>query len=326
MRCAQFDRFGEPAEVVQIVEFAAPTPGPGQVLVEVLAAPINPADLLLITGTHAYRPNLPARVGVEGVGRVAILGPGEHEVTAGDLVLLPAGGTWSEQVITDSAALIPLPSGIDPLQAAMLGVNPITAACLLSQFRPLRTGDWLIQNAANSAVGRLVIRLAAARGIRTINVVRRADLIPELEALGGDVTLVDGEDLPERVVAATGGALLHLALDAVAGAASARLVNCLAPDSTLVVYGLLSGEPVQLPTTRVVFEGITVTGFSRIRALAVMGRQEARARYTELAQLVIDGQLTSEIAATYPLEMVRAALLHAAESGRDGKIVLRMGA
>jgi NADPH:quinone reductase-like Zn-dependent oxidoreductase len=159
-----------------------------------------------------------------------------------------------------------------------------------------------------------------------VNVVRRAGLIPELEALGGDVTLVDGEDLPERVVAATGGALLHLALDAVAGAASARLVDCLAPDSTLVVYGLLSGEPVQVPTARVVFEGITVTGFSRIRALAAMGRQEARARYTELAQLVIDGQLTSEIAAIYPLKMVRAALLHATEEGRDGKIVLRMGA
>jgi mitochondrial enoyl-[acyl-carrier protein] reductase / trans-2-enoyl-CoA reductase len=324
MRFAQFDRFGEPTEVVQIVEVAAPVPGAGQALVTVLAAPINPADLLLITGTHAYRPPLPARIGVEGVGVVTALGPGDHDVAVGDSVLLPAGGTWSEQVAAESAALTPLPQGIDPIQAAMLGVNPITAMCLLDQFRPLAAGDWLIQNAANSAVGRLVIRIAASRGIRTINVVRRADVIPELVALGADVTLVDGEDLPERVAAATGEAPLHLALDAIAGAASSRLARCLAPDSTLVVYGLLSGEPVQVPTARVVFEGITVTGFSRIRALAAMGRQEARARYAELARLVIAGQLTSEVAAVYPLADVRAALGHVGQEGRDGKIVLRI--
>jgi NADPH:quinone reductase-like Zn-dependent oxidoreductase len=323
MRCAQFDRFGEPAEVVQIVEVAQPVAGAGQALITVLAAPINPADLLLITGAHAYRPPLPARVGVEGVGVVAALGPGEHDVAVGELVLLPAGGTWSEEVVAATAALTPLPATIDPIQAAMLGVNPITAACLLDQFRPLAPGAWLIQNAANSAVGRLVIRIAASRGVRTVNVVRRVDVIPELAALGADVTLVDGEDLPERVAAATGGAALHLGLDAVAGTASARLVGCLAPDSVLVVYGLLSGEPVQVPTARVVFEGISVTGFSRIRALAAMGRQEARARYADLAQLVIAGQLTSEVAAVYPLVEVRAALRHAGQEGRDGKIVLR---
>jgi NADPH:quinone reductase-like Zn-dependent oxidoreductase len=326
VRCAQFDRFGDPADVVRIVDIDIPAPGRGQALVGVLAAPINPADLLLITGTHAYRPQLPARIGVEGVGRVLTLGPGEHAVALGGLVLLPAGGTWSEQVVADSAALTPLPDGIDPTQAAMLGVNPITAACLLSQFRPLAPGEWLIQNAANSAVGRLVIRLAAARGIRMVNVVRRAGLIAELEALGSTVTLVDGDDLAERVAAATGEAPLHLALDAVAGAAAGRLVRCLAPDSTLVVYGLLSGEPVQVPTARIVFEGITVTGFSRIRALAAMGRPEARARYAELAQLVISGQLMSEVAAVYPLEEVRAALRHASQDGRDGKIVLQMRA
>lgn len=138
------------------------------------------------------------------------------------------------------------------------------------------------------------------------------------------MTLVDGEDLPERVAAATGGGPLPLALDAIAGTASARLVRCLSPDSTLVIYGLLSGEPVQVPTARVVFEGITVTGFSRIRALAAMGRADARARYRELAQLVISGQLTSEVAAVYPLEEVRATLRHAGQAQRDGKIVLRM--
>jgi mitochondrial enoyl-[acyl-carrier protein] reductase / trans-2-enoyl-CoA reductase len=324
MRCVQFNRFGEPAEVVELVEVEPPVPTMGQALVDVLAAPINPADLLLVTGTHAYRPTLPARVGVEGVGVVATLGAGEHGVAMGDMVLLPPGGTWSEQVAVDSSTLIPLPTGMDPIQAAMLGVNPITALCLLTELRSLAPGDWLIQNAANSAVGRLVIRLAALRGIRTVNVVRRASLIPELAALGADVSLVDGEDLPTRVAAATEGAPLHLALDAIAGAAAGRLVHCLAPDSTLVVYGLLSGEPIQVPTARIVFEGITVIGFARLRALAAMGRTEVRARYAELAELVMKGDLTSEVAAVYPLEEVQTALHHVAQEGRDGKIVLSM--
>jgi NADPH:quinone reductase-like Zn-dependent oxidoreductase len=321
---AMFDRFGTPADVVYLATTPTPEPGPAQALVAVMACPINPADLLLITGQHSIRPTLPAAVGVEGVGLVERLGPGDHDVAVGDLVLLPAGGTWSEQLVCATNTLIPLPAGIDPIQAAMLAVNPITAACLLSQFRELAPGDWIIQNAANSAVGRIMIRLAATRGVRTVNVVRRPELVAELQSQGANVVLVDGDDLPARVAAATGGAPLHLAFDAIAGAAAGRLASCLSTDGTLVVYGLLSGEPIQAPTARVVFEGITVTGFSRIRTLTAMGRAAAKARYAELAQLVMSKQLTTEVEAVYPLADVQTALAHATREGRDGKIVLRI--
>lgn len=324
MQRVVIDSFGRPEEVVRLIDFEPVAPAAGQVAVTVKACPINPADFLLITGQHSIRPPLPSVVGVEGIGFIESLGPGVEDLSIGDLVLLPPLGTWSQQYICAAAGVTTLPPEIDILQGAMLGVNPISAACLLSEFQNLQAGDWVIQNAANSAVGRLIVRLAKARGIRTINIVRRSSLISELQAFGADIVLVDGDELPRQVASATESGQIRLALDAIAGNASGRLVNCLAPGGTLVVYGLLSGQPIQVPTVRIVFEGITVTGFSRVRALQQMGRDKARALYQELAQLVIQGQICTEIEAVYSLNEVREAMKHAGQEGRSGKILLTL--
>lgn len=313
---------GKPSEVVQVVEAESRSPGANEVSITVKASPINPADLLRLTGTHAYPPPLPSVPGIEGVGVVAAVDPDVSGLSPGDIVLLPYGGVWAEQCIRHVDQVVPLPPGIDLLQASMLGVNPMTAAGMLSTFRELQAGDWVIQNAANSAVGKLIIQFAAKRGIHTVNIVRRDSLIPELQALGADVVLVGEADLAQRVATATGNAEIHLALDAIAGNSSGQLVQCLAESSTLVVYGLLSGEPVQLPAAAMVFRDITVTGFSRIRALASIGHEQARAMYWELAEMVLSGEIHTEITATYPLDQIREALDHADQESRGGKVVL----
>lgn len=313
--------FGEPCDVVTVVEIERREPGPGEVRVDLAFAPINPADLLRLRG-QALTGALPAIAGGEGAGRVAAVGSGVSTLQRGDLVLVPPGGTWAEHVIARADDVIPLPPETPPEQAAMLSINPMTASCLLDA-RPLRAEEWIIQNAAGSAVGRLVARLAAARNVRVLNVVRDAATEDDLRKAGAAFVLRGESDLAARVAAITRGAPVVLGLDAIAGPSSAALASCLAPDALLVVFGLLSGKPIELPTTRVVFEGIEVRGFSRMRAVRRMGRDAAIARYRELAALVRDGTLASEIEATYPLDRVVDALAHSERAGRRGKILLR---
>lgn len=318
MRRVRFSRFGKPSEVAEVVDVDAPRRGPGDALVRMLASPINPADHLLMTGNHASRPPLPAFAGIEGVGEILegdALAPGTR------VILPPGAGTWSERVAYAERALIPVPSDLDVLQAAMMGVNPATA-WLLVELTGLAPGEWLLQNAASSAVAKLMIRLAHARGVRTVNVVRRADVADSLRALGADVVLVGEEDLPARVREATGGAPVRWAFDAVAGASSGVLASCLSPGGTLVTYGLLSYEPVQIPARLMVFGDIVCRGFSRYGAIAKLGPNGARDTYARVAKLVADGTLRSEIEATYGLERVREALEHSERDGRNGKIVL----
>jgi NADPH:quinone reductase-like Zn-dependent oxidoreductase len=318
MKRVRFSRFGKPSEVVEVVDVEQPQRGPADVLVRMLASPINPADELLISGNHASRPPLPAFAGIEGVGEV-VEAP---TLSRGTRVILPPGaGTWTEYLVMPEASLVPVPRELDVVQAAMLGVNPATAWLLL-ELANLSAGEWLIQNAASSAVARLIIRLARARSVRTVNVVRRPEAIATLQELGADATLVGEDDLPARVRAATGGAPLRWALDAIAGPSAGVIATCLAPGGTLVTYGLLSYAPVQIPASLMVFGDITCRGFSRYGAVARMGPDAAREMYTRLAQLVLDGTLRSEVEATYPLVHVRDALAHSERGGRAGKIVL----
>jgi mitochondrial enoyl-[acyl-carrier protein] reductase / trans-2-enoyl-CoA reductase len=311
---------GEPAAAIEMREVEMPRPTSDELLIEMLACPINPADLLLLTGRHAYQPTLPAAVGIEGAGRVVGMGADVAGFRVGDLVAVPFGGTWREVMTMKATDVLPVPADIDPLQAAMLSVNPVTAAGLLEG---VGAGEWVLQNAANSAVGQLVIRLAARRGIHTLNIVRRAELVAQLEAIGADVVLVGDDDLPQRASAATGGAPILRALDAVAGEAAGRLHSSLSEGGELICYGLLNSDQVVLKATDVVFRTITVRGYSRLRVLKAMGTERVTQMMAELSTLVREGVLQSPIEQIYPFEQVSEALDHANREGRFGKILLR---
>ena len=164
---------------------------------------------------------------------VAIVGADVTHLSVGDVVMLPPGsGTWRSHMNATATGLIALPAGADPVQLSMLTVNPPTASLLLSEFVDLQPGDWVIQNAANSAVGGYLIQLAAARGLKTINLVRRETAIEGVRAVGGDVCLVDGPSLRTRVAEATEGADVRLAIDAVAGAATSMGFSLAGPAAT----------------------------------------------------------------------------------------------
>jgi NADPH:quinone reductase-like Zn-dependent oxidoreductase len=315
MKVAQLNAFGVPWEVVDCIEVEDPgPPAEGEVQVEMLACPINPAELLIIEGKYASKPDLPARLGIEGAGRVSAVGSGVEGLAEGDLVMSLGRANWAQRLNLKAGEAVKAPPGIDVAQLAMLKVNPATAYLMLQSYVDLQPGDWVIQNAANSGVGVNLIRLAGARGVKTVNVVRREALIQPLRDIGADVVVVDGEDLAERVAAATGGAPIKLAIDAVAGAASERLADCL--------YGLLSGEACRLRADQAVFKGITLTGFWLAKVMRQRPFAELQAMYGELMSRLAEGGLHVEVEASYRLEDVKAALEHAAREARGGKILL----
>lgn len=324
MKHARYSHRGPvPQDVIDAVDFSLPPLSAGQALVEVLAAPINPSDVLTLTGDYGSLPPLPAVGGNEGVGRVTQVAADVTGLQVGQTVLLPVGsGTWTTHLVAEANALTPLPGEADPLQLAMLAVNPPTASLLLTDFVALQAGDWVIQNAANSAVGGYMVQLAQARGIRTVNVVRREAAMAAVQALGADVVLVDGDDLPTRVNAATGDAKIALAIDAVGGEATERLARTLAPGGTVVTYGAMSGEPCTLSPASLIFRGITLRGFWLARWFRTSTPQARAALFGELAALIASGRLHAQVQATYGIDAVKQAVAAAAAGERSGKILL----
>jgi NADPH:quinone reductase-like Zn-dependent oxidoreductase len=285
---------------------------------------VHIADLKNLTGEPGFRVPLPATPGYEGIGRISAIGSGVTGFGTGDRVFLPLGcGAWREQIRVAAADVFPAPEG-DAVQLSLLPINAPTAELMLRDFGDLKAGDWVIQNAANSNCGTYIIKLANLRGIKTVNVVRRESLVPELKTYGADVVLVDGPDLAARVKQETGGADIRLGIDAVCGDATTRIGECLADGGTILAYGLLSGEPCKIPSAMLFFRDIRLMGFLMSRQLMKRNRAEQLEIYSRLADLIADGTLRARIAATYPLEDVAEAVAHAGKIGdeRPGKIIL----
>ncbi len=312
-----------PQDVIKAVPFDQPQLQAGQVLLELLAAPINPSDVLTLTGHYGMLPPLPAVGGNEGVAKVIELGPEVNALPLGQTVLLPMGiGTWATHVVADASKLIALPNEVDSIQLSMITVNPPTASLLLSEFVDLQKGDWVVQNAANSGVGSYLITLAKLRGLKTVNIVRRESLVEPLLDAGADVVLVDGPDLAEQVKKATEGASIQLGIDAVGGAATARMGEILSEGATLVNYGAMSGESCVMPPTVIIFKDITVRGFWLAKWFRTSTPTQQQELYGQLIGLIAEGKLSAPIHATYPVKDIKQAVAAAASGQREGKIIV----
>ena len=324
MKKAQYAQRGPlPQEFIDAVEFDLLPLASGQVLIQVLAAPINPSDVLTLTGAYGKLPPLPAVGGNEGVGKVVKLGPDVTAPAVGQTVLLPVGsGTWATHVVGEAKKLMPLPNDADPQQLAMMTVNPPTALLMLSEFVDLQPGEWVIQNAANSGVGAYLIQLAKMRSLKTVNVVRRDSVVADVKALGGDVVLVDGGGLAKRVADATGGAAIGLAIDAVGGNSTDNLAMCLTDGGTLVNYGMMSGEPCVISPSTFVFRDLTLRGFWLARWFRKATPARQMQVFAEVAKLIGEGKLHTRIHATFDVDQIKEAVAAAAQGERAGKILI----
>jgi NADPH:quinone reductase len=333
MRAILFDRFGEPGEVLRLGDVPPVPPGHNEVRVRMTMCPINPSDLLVVRGQYGRLPKLPATPGFEGVGVIDAVGPGFLKRLRGlrlgrrVAVLHGKGGSWQQSVTLSARQVVPLAYDIPDEQGAAFFVNPATVLAMTQHVLPIKRGDWLLQTAAGSALGKMIIRLGKHVGFRTINVIRRTEAIDELRSLGADEVIATDRDIvDDRVRAITRGAGVPFALDAVGGDTGLAAVRSLGPKGRMLVYGTLSGQPIPLDPRLLVAGQKRIEGFWLSEWAQDQGVLAMLKLFRRIQSLLRAGVLTTPVQATYPLEQIRDAVVAADKPARSGKILLRIAA
>jgi len=324
MRAALHSTFGDPADVLAAGEAALPSPGPGEVRIRTLLAPIHNHDLWTVRGQYGYKPPLPAIGGSEAVGIIDALGEGVTGFQAGQRVAAASvHGSWAEAFIAPERMVIPMPATIDDETAAQLIAMPLSALMLL-EFLAVEPGQWIVQNTANGAVGKTLAMLATARGIRVANLVRRDAGIEELAALGiKPVFSTAGDGWQQQVREALGDAGATAAVDSVGGSAAGDLVGLLGQGGTLVSFGSMTGEPMQVSSGDVIFKQATIKGFWGSKVSQSMAVEDKRRLVGELIQRAASGELRLPVQAVFGLDAIGDAVRASGMPGRRGKVLLR---
>ncbi len=327
VRTLRFSAFGKPEEVLSLDSIPAAEAGAGQLKIKMQRAPVNPADFNLIEGTYGIRPELPCVAGNEGAGEVVAVGAGVQGFQIGDHVILAERcGTWRQELTLDASRVDRVPRELDWESAAQLRINPATAWRMMHDFVSLQPGDWIIQNAATSAVGRSVIQLAKRLGFHTLNLVRRESDVPVLQALGGDEFLVEGSELKGALKSAAARCKPKLGLNAVGGESATHLAKSLVFGGTMLTYGAMSRQPLTVPNGLFIFNDLRMCGFW-ITSWYQASTREARMEMLEkLATFAMAGDLKLPVERLYPLAAWKEALRHASQPNRSGKILLDLSA
>lgn len=305
---------GQAEDVVVIEERALVSPEPKEVLVKMVISLVNPADINRLEGTYAKPLEPGTAPGLDGVGAVEEIGEDVENLKVGDRVIAPrVVGKWSTYLLIPEEECIVIPDEVTDLQAAHLSVNPPTAYWMLTRVASLKPGDWVLQNGSNSCVGRCVIELCHHLELKTQNIVRRQSLAAELEALGANMVVTE----PIKMEG------LKLGLNMVGGPIATQMAKALEPGSTLVTYGAMSKEPMVIPNGILIFRDIRFIGFFKSNLIDTMERNVLKAFFDEMLTLCKQGLFTPPIEKEYSLPDVKAALTHAQQPERSGKICLR---
>ena len=333
MKSVQFDQFGEPSAVLQLRDVEPPQPKPGEVLVRMLLSPVNPSDLMTIRGVYGKLPKLPCTPGYEGVGIVEASGGGLlGKLLVGKRVALLNGinGNWQVRTTTLAKQAVPLPKSLPAEQGATFFVNPTTAYAMTQRVLAVPVGDWLLQTAAASELGKMVVRLGKRFSFKTLNIVRRAEQAETLKSLGADAVVVfdpsrqSPDDLQNEIRRVTGDRGVRFAIDSVGGATGSAVVKCLAPGGRMLVYGTLSPEPLSFSPRDLMTPGASIAGFWLARWLPQLSLLAKLKLIRTVSRLIQDGVLTSQIGEVFPMDRVSDAVQAAETSGRSGKVLLRM--
>lgn len=318
------NRVGLPEEAVDLISSEMPVPGDGELLVELVIAPINPAEVLMLRGQYGYResvPPVPRAAGIEGVGRV--IGGALDQVPAGSLVSLAgARAIFSDYIVLDAEQALVLDPDIDVEAFALGFVNTQSVLLMLHEWPEVERKDWIVQNAGNSGYGRILDAVAHRRGIGVVNVVRSEAAAESIRATAHGPVVVDADDLDAAVLSATGGVRPLVAVDAVGGASTGRLAETVAAGGRVVTYGIMSGEEIQVDTRLVLFNGIRLEGFWMPRSMGKADPGALADIAQESLEIVRAGEVQVPIESRFPLDQVAQAMARAAEGGRRGKVVL----
>lgn len=324
MRSAIHASFGDPADVLTLGENPVPQPGPGEVRIKTRLAPIHNHDLWTVRGRYGYKPELPAIGGSEAVGVIDALGEGVQGLATGQRVgAATVHGTWAEYFLAPAQMVIPMPDAVPDETAAQLIAMPLSALMLL-EFLEVERGQWIVQNTANGAVGKTLAMLSRARGVNTINLVRRDAGVTELTALGIDHAISTAQaGWQEQVHAIVGDAPLSAAVDSIGGTASGELMSLLGEGGVLVSFGSMTGEPMQIASGDLIFKQATVKGFWGSKVSAAMAVEDKHRLVGELLRLAAGGELALPVEGIYDLADTAKAAAASLAPGRKGKVLLR---
>lgn len=324
MRSIVIERFGNPTEVLTLGERPVPAPGAGEVRLKMILSPLHNHDLSIIRGEYGYKPPLPAVPGTEAVGRVDAVGEGVVNVKVGQRVSVAgASATWAEFFLAKAAAVVPLPDAVPDEAACQLLAMPLSASMLVEDLA-MQPGEWVIQNTANGAVGRIVNAIAKKRGIKVINLVRSASAAAAMHAAGYENVLAsDDAEWAAKVPALTGGAPVVRAVDSIGGRAANDLMNVLGVGGTLVSFGAMSRQPLSIEVGNVLFKQATIRGFWGAKRMEATSAADKVRMIGELIELVASGALSLKVAASFDLADAAQAAAASAEANREGKIALR---
>ena len=325
------EQWGDPEQVLKLrADLPQPEPGRGEVRVRILASPINPSDLLTVRGQYGKQPPLPMTPGFEGVGIVeAGSGLLARRVMGRRVAVLNGSsqrGNWQEYVVIPARQAVPVSSALSDEQAASFFVNPATALVMTRYVLQVPRGAWLLQTAAGSALGRMVIRLGNFYGFRTLNVVRRREQADELLRLGGTAVIATNEEtIAAGVKRAVGRDGLRYGLDPVGGATAVEALRALDRGGRLLLYGTLSEEPMTLGSRDLMGGQKILEGFWLSEWVRDQGVLTMLLLFRRLNKLIASGVLATEPGASFPLERIQDAVREAAKTGRQGKVLLRIG-
>jgi NADPH:quinone reductase-like Zn-dependent oxidoreductase len=323
MKSVVFDEFGSPRKVLRVSDLPAPEPGPGQVRIKLVLSPIHNHDLMIVSGHYGIKPSLPHVPGTEALGVVEKLGEGVTKLKVGQRVTGGGSATWAEFYLANAASLVPVPDSVDDATACQLVSMPISAWRLLGELQVER-GDWIAQNAANGAVGKVVAKLAAERGVRVLNIVRREAAVAELAAEGiTDAVSSEHTDWVERARSITGGAPIRRGLDSIAGRAADELMSLLADEAWLISFGALSGRPMQISPDNLLFKRTTVKGFWAAKPSTFHTPEEIRGALVDFVTKAAKGEFKLPVAEVFSLDQSAEAAEASNVAGRAGKIALR---
>lgn len=324
MKQVIFNRFGRPSKVTECIDVPElKEPSDWEVSVDIMVTVVNPSDVSVLRGQYGKLPaKFPATTGLEAAGRVVAVGKSVNDFSIGDRVILISNNNWVQRKNVPATSLHPVPDWMSLEQAAMVKVNAASAVQILKYFVELQPGDHILLNAPMSAVGQMLITLAAQKGYKSVGVVRREEAIQQTLDYGADIVVLDGENLAQSVKEATGGAPIRMAYDAVAGEATARLADCLEGGGTVVNYGMLSGQSCQIRPDQTIFRDIRLRGFWLLKELSTLKLRERRALLDEALQLMKARKEECPVHGRFSLENVAEAIDASEAEDRQGKVVI----
>ena len=321
MRVIEIEGGSGPAEALRLAERPDPQAGDGEIRIRVRAAGVNRPDLLQRNGGYPPPPGASDVMGLEVAGEVDQVGAGADRWRVGDRVCaLLGGGGYAEQVVVDARHALPIPDGIDFVQAAALPETVFTVFANVFEAGGLKAGETLLVHGATSGIGVTAIQMAKAAGARVIATSRGPAKAAAAEALGADVSLdASAQDLGEGITTAGGADVI---LDMV-GAAYAELnQTALKPGGRWVVIATLSGPLAEIDLLKLMMKRATLTGSTLRRRFADEKARLAAAVETVVWPWVRSGAVRPPVEATFPLAETKLAHLRLEAGEHVGKIVL----